>query len=165
MACQKMEELFRRYGSGVSRYVLLRVGSSELAEEITARVFLSAVRNFHQQNGSVVGWLWAIIRTELSRHFRQHSHQAYPADLASTAGSPSEQLERRERDEILHAALKQLPEDVQEIVSLKFFLGVSNLEIAQATGLTPSNVGVKLHRTLKELRARLQKPLAMESSH
>lgn len=162
IARKKIEELFHRYGAGVSRYVLLRVGSPELAEEITARVFLSVVRNIHQQNGAVVGWLWAILRTELSRHFRQHGHQGYPADLACSLASPSEQLERQERDELLHAALKQLPDDAQQLVSLKFFLGVSNLEIAQTLGLTPSNVGVRLHRTLKELRDLLQKPLAID---
>ncbi len=160
---KKIEELFHRYGAGVSRYVLLRVGSPELAEEITARVFLNVVRNFQQQNGAVVGWLWAIIRSELSRHFRQHSHLAYPADLASSLPTPSELLERQERDELLHAALKQLSDDAQQILSLKFFLDVSNVEIAQTLGLTPSNVGVKLHRALRELRELLQNPLAMDS--
>ena len=36
----------------------------------------------------------------------------------------------------MHAALARLPDDQQQLISLKFFLGLSNQEIADATGLT-----------------------------
>ena len=161
---QQIAELFQRYGAGIGRYVLLRVGNPELAEEITARVFLAVVRHIHQQKGAVVGWLWAILRTELSRHFRQRRHQPIPLDVAASNGAPGEELEQQERDELLYAALQQLPEEAQQLVSLKFFFGASNVEIAQAMGWTPSNVGVKVHRVLKTLRVLLRKPLAMDAT-
>src|SRR5436309_1378434 len=115
-ARKKIEDLFVRYAAGVSRCVLLRVGSPELAEEITARVFLSVVRNFHQQDGSVVGWLWAILRTELARHFREKPHQAYPPDLAALSALPAEAMERQERSALLHAALRKLGDDDQQLI-------------------------------------------------
>ncbi len=155
-ARKRIDDLFRRYAAGVGRYALIRIGSPELAEEITARVFLSVVRNIHQQHGSAVGWLWAIVRTELSRHHREPVRQAYPQDAPSTELMPLDQLERRERDALLTGALKNLPDAEQQLISLKFFLGLSNVEIAETVGLTPGNVGVKLHRALKELRRRLE---------
>ena len=62
-----IEQLFRRYGRGVGSYVLTRVGDPELAEEITARVFLTVVRRFDQVRGREAAWLWAIVRSELAR--------------------------------------------------------------------------------------------------
>jgi RNA polymerase sigma-70 factor, ECF subfamily len=159
-ARQKIEELFLRHAAGVSRYVRLRVGSAELAEEITARVFLTAARHVDQQNGSAVGWLWAILRTELSRHFRQRPLESCPADLPSSEALPAAEAERKEAAGLLRACLAQLPDDEQELISLKFFLGLSNQEIAQTLGLTPNHVGVRVHRVLKEMRKLLQKPLA-----
>lgn len=150
--CSKIEELFARCAAGVSRYVRLRVGSAELAEEITTRVFFAVVRNIHQQNGSLVGWLWTIVRTELARHFRQKLAEPYPETLAAPTVTPAQDCERTEEIGIIHAALQRLPDDAQQLIALKFFLGLSNLEIACVVNLTPSNVGVKLHRTLKELR-------------
>ena len=47
---------------------------------------------------------------------------------------------------------------------MKFFLELSNLEIAETLNLTPSNVGVKLHRALKALRSRLEPQLTDEFS-
>ena len=68
----------------------------------------------------------------------------------------AEYLERQERDRLLLDALQKLPDDLQQLISLKFFLNASNLDIAAALELTPSNVGVKVHRALKELRRRLE---------
>lgn len=145
-----IEDLFVRYAAGVGRYVLVRVGSAELAEEITARVFLGVVRHFHQQRGSVVAWLWTIVRTELSRHFRERQHQPYPANMQ--AGNETDEVDRQERAQLLHDALEKLGDDAQQLIALKFFLGMSNRDIAETLNLTPSNVGVKVHRALKELR-------------
>jgi RNA polymerase sigma-70 factor (ECF subfamily) len=78
--------------------------------------------------------------------------------LISPEALPEDRLERKEETDLLHAALTQLSEEQQQLISLKFFLGLRNQEIAQATGLTPSNVGVKLHRSLKELRNLMQPP-------
>ncbi|HZZ82343.1 MAG TPA: hypothetical protein VFE62_27845 [Gemmataceae bacterium] len=55
-ARKSMEDLFVRYAEGVSRHVRLRVGDAELAEEITARIFLTATRHVHQQHGSALAW-------------------------------------------------------------------------------------------------------------
>jgi RNA polymerase sigma-70 factor (ECF subfamily) len=155
----RVEQLFRRYAEGVSRFVLLRVGSPELAEEITARVFLAAVRHIDQQRGSPVAWLWAIVRSELSRHYRQRKHEAYAAEMASSLPSPVEELEHRERDAALTEAIRELADDAQQLISLKFFLRATNVEIAATLGLTPTNVGVKVHRALKELRRKLEPQL------
>ena len=158
-ACLKIADLFLRCGPGVGSYVLLRVGSPELAEEITARVFLTVVRQFPQQNGSLIGWLWSIVRTELGRHYRQRPVQAFREDIESAEPMPLEEMERKELAELLRHCLDRLPEDEHQLISLKFFLGLGNQEIAEATGLTPSNVGVKLHRILKGLRGQLEKSL------
>jgi RNA polymerase sigma-70 factor (ECF subfamily) len=114
----------------------------------------------HQQNGSAVGWLWAILRSELARHFRQRPLASCPADLLSNEALPAAEVERKETAALLRACLAKLPDDEQELISLKFFLGLSNQEIAHALGLKPNHVGVKVHRVLKELRNLLQKPLA-----
>lgn len=162
-ARKQVEELFLRYAAGVGRYVRLRVGSAELAEEITSRVFLAVVRNIHQQRGSPVGWLWAILRSELVRHFRERPHRDYPPDLIASDSPPEVAYERKEEDRLLREAVRKLSEDDQQLISMKFFFALGNQEIAEAVGLTPSNVGVKLHRALKELRDLLQKPLAPET--
>jgi RNA polymerase sigma-70 factor (ECF subfamily) len=148
------EALFIRYGRGVGRYVLARLGDAELAEDITARVFLTVVRRLAQCRGAVAAWLWTIVQHEIVNHFRTRRPNGPPDEsLADTSPSPSEQLTRREFAELAVAAMEQLPPRQQELMYLKFFQDLPNTQIAEATGLSVSNVGVLIHRALKQLRA------------
>ena len=40
---------------------------------------------------------------------------------------------------------------------MKYFMGISNKEIAEAMDMTATNVGVVLHRTLGKLKGMLEK--------
>ncbi len=151
----EIERLFRRYGKGVGGYLLARTGDAELAEEITARVFLTVVRRFGQLRGSAAAWLWSVVRSELALHYRGRKSLPLHADAPTPGPPPDEAAEKRQTLERLHKGLDDLPPDLHEIVYMKFFLNLRNQEIAEALGLTPSNVGVKVHRTLKELRRRM----------
>jgi RNA polymerase sigma-70 factor (ECF subfamily) len=146
------ERLFRQYGRGAASYVLARVGDAELAEEITARVFLTVVRRLSQRRGSAAAWLWAIVRSELARHFRRRPTVAPPADLPGPDAAPLEEAIRRETQAKLQAALARLAPQQQQLIYMKFFLNMPHQEIAEAAGMTPSNVGVTVFRTLRELR-------------
>ena len=54
--------------------------------------------------------------------------------------------------ERLSVLLTQLEERDRELVALRYGAGLTNRAIARLTGLTESNVGVILHRTLNKLR-------------
>jgi len=138
----------------VGSFVLASVGDEELAEEITARVFLTVVARFDQCRASPAGWLWAIVRTELAGHFRA-AGRVRPADpgRADPADRPEQRLQQDETHTRMHAALGRLSDDQQRIIYMKFFQDMPNVAIARATGLSPGTVGVRVHRTLKALRA------------
>ena len=51
-ARRQIDGLFRRYGKGVGSYVLARVRDPDMAETITASVFLQVVRRFDQCRSS-----------------------------------------------------------------------------------------------------------------
>jgi RNA polymerase sigma-70 factor (ECF subfamily) len=52
----------------------------------------------------------------------------------------------------VRAALAGLDAREREIVALKFMAGLSNAEIARVLGISESNAGTKLHRTVNKLR-------------
>lgn len=158
---RQVDELFRRYGKGVGSYVVARVGNPDVAETITATVFLTVVRRFDQCRASPVAWLWSIVRSELARYFRDRkdvcSLEAEPPD---DTHDPGRRVERRETDSRIRQALCRLTDEQQQLVSMKFFLDMTNVEIAEALGMTPSNVGVVAHRAVKRLRELMEEPAA-----
>jgi RNA polymerase sigma-70 factor (ECF subfamily) len=56
------------------------------------------------------------------------------------------------RRAVVREALAGLDGAERDLVALKFMGGLSNAEIARVLGLSESNAGTKLHRTLTKLR-------------
>lgn len=160
---QEIERLFREHGKGVGGYVFARIGDAELAEEITARVFLQVVRAFDQLRGPPLPWLWSIVRNELARHFRKPAIlRSLDEALLDTKLLPDDEAERKEHSLLLKAAIDRLDEVDRELIGMKFFLHMHNRDIALALGLTASNVGVRLFRALGQLRGLMEQPAKKE---
>jgi len=52
--------------------------------------------------------------------------------------------------------LLELPDREAELIALKYGAELNNREIAKITGLSESNVGTIMHRTVKGLRERME---------
>ena len=68
--------------------------------------------------------------------------------------TPEELAEQRSDAARLERLLGGLPDRERELVALKYGAGLTNRAIARLTGLSESNVGTILHRTVQGLRAR-----------
>jgi RNA polymerase sigma-70 factor, ECF subfamily len=128
------------------------------AEDLTSAAFEKAWRardRYRRDRAAVSTWLLAIARNVATDHLRQvrptdalddeaMRHAETPEALAIAAA------ERRR----LRTLLSDLPERERELISLKYAAGATNRAIAKLTGLSESNVGTILHRTIAALRAR-----------
>lgn len=63
--------------------------------------------------------------------------------------------QQQEKDRLRRILLK-LPDREQNLIALKYGAGLTNREIAQVTGLSESNVGSILHRTVNKVRVELE---------
>ena len=52
----------------------------------------------------------------------------------------------------VQTALAKLPAREREIIALKFHAGMSNAEVARVLGVSESNAGTLLYRTMEKLR-------------
>jgi RNA polymerase sigma-70 factor (ECF subfamily) len=152
--------LYEQYLPGVFRFVYYRVGNQALAEDVTSEVFhkaLTAFPRYDSAKASFSTWIYTIARNTLTDYFRKHARETRlreetEEDVPSETESVEEQLTKAEEFRKLHRCLSELRKHEQEIVSLKFAGGMTNREIAAVTGLTESNVGTILCRTIRKLR-------------
>jgi RNA polymerase sigma-70 factor, ECF subfamily len=151
------DRLYRTSRDDVYAYVASLLRDAPAAEEVTATAFERAYRKrnrFDPQRGEPRAWLFGIARNaaldELRRRGRQAELTAEPADLQSYGSE--ERVEHSERRLAVSAALERLEPRERELISLKFFAGLSNAEIAQVVGISESNAGTKLHRAMTKLR-------------
>lgn len=65
------------------------------------------------------------------------------------------EIQQREQSRELGQKLALLDSRQRDLVALKYGAGMTNRAIAELTGLSESNVGTILHRTVEHLRAEL----------
>lgn len=150
------ERLYRSSRDDVYAYAAGLLRDQAAAEDVTAAAFERAYRKrsrFNANRGSARAWLFGIARNaaldELRRRGRQAELSTDPVDATSVTAPDGDRDELRL---LLDAALAKLGGDERELVALKFFAGLSNGEIAGVVGISASNVGTRLNRTMDKLR-------------
>jgi RNA polymerase sigma-70 factor, ECF subfamily len=143
----------------VYNYFRYRIGHDADAEDLTSRTFEKAWRARLRYRRDLAGfgtWLLRIARNVAVDHLRSTREHATLDEAAETeAEGTLEEDHARQSDGVrLSTLLAELSERERELLALKYGAGVTNREIARITGLSESNVGTILHRTVQALRAR-----------
>ena len=151
---------YEQYMPKVFRYVCYRVTNINLAEDITSVVFekaLTRFKTYSSEKATFATWVFSIARNTLIDHFRVHGKQHLVQlddafDCTKDEDSPEETVIKEEEHKILQRYISRLSPQEKEIISLKFGADMTNRQIAGMLGLSDSNVGVILYRTVRKLR-------------
>lgn len=157
---ERFEALYRSSRDDVYAYVATLLREPAAAEDVTALAFERAYRHrrsFDRSRGNERAWLFGIARNaaldELRRRRRHATLTVDPEDPAAADAFASEDhADGALRRTAVRAALDQLAPREHELVALKFHAGLTNAEIARVLGISESNAGTLLHRTIAKLR-------------
>lgn len=162
-------EIVHRYSGMVFSKALGVMHTEEGAAEVTQQTFVRAYESIDAWRGTEMGpWLGIItVHTALKfldkeRRRRTSSLDELPPHMLDAAGSETAEScyseEHEARLQQMEAAIAALPEQDQQLLRLHYYEQQKTDEIARRTGLSQSNVLVKLHR----IRERLKKVLTHE---
>lgn len=141
--------------------------SQEIAQEVFMRLFRS-LRRF-RFDSSLRTWLSRVTLNLCNDHLRRRQREArVRASSGNTREampparepSPEAALLARETEATLHEALRELPEDLREVVLLRYAGDLSYTEISAALGWPLGTVCTRLARAVKLLAERLRKEAA-----
>jgi RNA polymerase sigma-70 factor (ECF subfamily) len=146
--------LYRRYLTPLYRYLYRRLGNEKDAEDLAAQVFTEALEGLaaYREHGRFASWLFTIARRRLVDLYRQRT----PDELDDPPdGAPGLQaaLEQGETYSHLSSLLRQLNEDQQELLRLRFSAGLEFAEMAAILGRSTGAVKMGFYRTLEWLRS------------
>ncbi len=154
---ERFEALYRTSRADVYAYVATLLRDRVAAEDVTAVAFERAYRRrrtFDRRRGEERAWLFGIARNaaldELRRRRRLATLVTDPEDASLAAVEDGADVALRRT--AVRAALSELSAREREIVALKFHAGLSNAELAKVIGVSESNAGTLLHRTMEKLR-------------
>lgn len=151
-------------------YILKRVMSSEVAYDIVSEAFMKAFNNFHkfQWKGiSIKIWLYRIATNELNTYRRKPKEYALPEDFQQHPDLITDckkELSKLDTalfgdDELaeLSDAIGTLNPKYQNVLSLYYFTGLSQVEIAEVINKSEGAVKAMIHRAITQLRSLMKK--------
>ena len=164
--------LVARYEQYVFTIAMRIVNNREVAEELSQDAFVKAYRYLadFKGNSKFSTWLYTIVNTTCLSHLRKKKDEAILLEEEkmvsisdnSYGEKPSDRMEQRTQKEMLERAMKHLPEQDAEILTLFYQAEQSVEEIGVIVGLTTSNVKVKLFRARQKLKEILETKFARE---
>jgi len=152
------DALYAAHLPRIYNYFRYRIGDGPDAEDLTATTFEKAWRHrarYRRDLGAFTTWLYAIARNVAVDHWRRRRDTAPLEEAEAVAGgrTPEEAAALRSDFARLETLMALLPERERELLSLKYGADMTNRAIAKLTGLSETNVGTILHRTIRQLRA------------
>jgi RNA polymerase sigma-70 factor (ECF subfamily) len=163
-----LEKLYDRYSRPAYSLARRVTGDPAFAEEAVQEVFLAVWRKpdrFEAARGGFASWLLAAVhhkavdavRREEAVRRRVLALQAVEGLDASDppANRPEEAVEERMRGERVRRALRDLPASQREALTLAYYGGYTQREIASLTGIPIGTVKTRMHRAMRNLRAAL----------
>ena len=141
-----------RFEAALTHYAARLVGG-ERAKDVVQDTFLSLCKQRREDIEPRLGaWLFTVCRNRALDVLRKEQRLVPLERERAAPGLAEVKLEAQQAI----AALQMLPPNQQRVIRLKLQSGLSYKEIAEATGLSVSNVGYLIHVGLKTLRQKLR---------
>jgi RNA polymerase sigma factor (sigma-70 family) len=141
-------------------------GSHEEAEEITQDSFLKAYKSLSgfKMKSSFATWLYRIVYNTAISQVRIKkkgvlSLDDFPADANDFIGdnASEEAAEYEYRNSLVNFALQKINEDERGLISLYYYDEMTTEEISDVTGISKSNIKVKLFRARQKMLEIIEK--------
>jgi RNA polymerase sigma-70 factor, ECF subfamily len=158
-----LSALYDQYNVKIYNYIYHRVGQVEVAEDLTAMVFmkmLEAVRDGRAWRTSFSGWLYRIAHNLVIDHYRRRGRAAFvdldEATPISDGEDPLHAIESRLEGQRVQAALSRLTGEQADVITLRFLEGLSIAEAALSMGKTEGAIKALQYRAVLALRRVMQ---------
>ncbi len=161
-----IEELVNRHKTRIFTYIIIKVKSQQLAEDIFQDVFVKVIKSLkagkYKEEGRFVPWVIRIAHNLTIDHFRKNQQMRTVSSsnddydiLNSTKFSDATVEQTMIKEQVLEdvkALLELLPDDQKEVVILRHFVGLSFKEISEQTGVSINTALGRMRYALINLR-------------
>jgi len=168
---QAFSFLVEKYQKLVYTLALKLLKKPEEAEEMAQDTFIKAFQKLDSYEGKskFSTWLYSITYNACISELRKRRIEFKSLDDRQISDQDEQKMhdyyretKKEDQEKYLNLALAKLPEDDQVLITLYYYENQSMDEISQITGLTVSNIKVKIHRARKRMYVLLHEMLKEE---
>ncbi|MBE2224490.1 MAG: RNA polymerase sigma factor [Anaerolineae bacterium] len=161
---EAMSILYRRHQPAVLRYVQVRIYNWQQAQDLTGEIFLSVVSHLPQYQitgAPFTAWLFRIAHNTVISHRQKESRApldsiSYADNHSRPEDNPAYLVENKLEMDWVRQGLQQLDETQRDVIILRFLIGLSLQETADALEKSVGAIKTLQHRGILALRVALQ---------
>ena len=149
---------YDKYVTNIYRFVLIRVSSKQVAEDLTQDTFLKTWQHIVDKKNvkSFQAFIFRVARNTVIDYYRQSNRQELPLEYVPEIVDMSDNIERDldrsiDKDKLLQK-IRQLKPIYQEVLLLRYLEDLSIDDIARVIQKDKNNVRVIIHRALNKLK-------------
>lgn len=152
--------LYESHFERVVRYIRLKIGDPQEAEDLGVEVFVRAIRSadsYRETGAPMEAWLFRIARNLAADYFRARQRRPAPLPLESVFGlsggnDPAKLAEESEERQALQSALDQLTDAQRQVLALRFGAELPSQQVAEIMGTRDGAVREMQRRAVLKLR-------------
>lgn len=149
--------LYDRYVKPIYRFFYWQANNrKEIAEDLTQETFVEMAKSIHTFKGvcSFKNWLYSIAKNRLSHWLRsQYDLPTQPLlDIFEQKQDFIDPGNQQKKIALLNSLLEKLTLLERQVLTRRYLRNFTVIETAQSLHLTPSNVKVIAHRSIKKLQ-------------
>ena len=153
-----LDRIYTEYSGKVMGYIRARIRSSAEAEDLHSEVFekvLKKIGEFDPSKASLNTWIFTITRNTVIDHFRRAKPSEELDENLSDNVELDEDLLNSETLSELAVALRKLPQQMMDIIVLRYYDGKPLTEIAEMMNLSYGAVKLRHQNAVLMLRQAL----------
>jgi len=151
--------LYDHYQPKIYRFILVKVGRREDAEDLTHQTFLGAWQNigsYKNLGHPFSSWLYRIARNQVIDFYRSRKEEtnideANPEYLVVPATAHFDVAEKMEIEKV-RSAIAKLKQEYQDVLLMRYVEDMPLKNVAEAMEKTEGAVKLLQHRAIKELK-------------
>jgi RNA polymerase sigma-70 factor (sigma-E family) len=152
-----LRALYDTHYHAMVRLAAMYVDQREAAEEVVQDAFVKLLKGSYEiKPGNEAAYLRRMVLNGAHSTLRRRRvRRRHPPDEPETVASAEESgVDRSERERVLNA-VRQLPGKQASVIILRYYLDLSEAEIAESLGMARGSVKSHAHRGLRRLRQSL----------
>jgi len=154
-----LEQIYMAYHNKVMGYIHARIRNRADAEDLCSEVFMKVQRKlpeYDQSKAAIGTWVFTITRNTVIDHFRRSRPTEELDENLADSSELDESLLNGETLGELAGALRSLPQQLMDIIVLRYYDGKPLTEIAKMMNLSYGAVKLRHNNALALLREKMK---------